>query len=80
MIKNILIETKNNQKHVMSVETYCRWLCLMEAMQVINQKAEHLNVDLTKSDKWIQPLEFQKYIKSRFPSLYHDFKVEENIV
>jgi len=78
-MKNISIKTKNNENHVMSVETYSRWLCLMEAMQFINQKAEKLNVDLTKSNKWIQPLEFQKYIKSRFPSMHHDVKVEENL-
>jgi hypothetical protein len=61
----------------MSVDSYARWLCLAEAMQLINQKASNAKVDLDKNDKWIKPIALQKYIKQRFPSLRHDFKVEE---
>lgn len=80
MIKNVSIKTNDKVKHVMSVETYCRWLCLMEAMEYINEKATKLNVDLSKNDKWIKPLEFQKYIKQRFHSMHHDVKIEEHLV
>jgi hypothetical protein len=52
----------------------------MEAMEYINEKATKLNVDLSKNDKWIKPLEFQKYIKQRFHSMHHDVKIEEHLV
>ena len=42
MIKDVKITTKSKQDHVMSVDTYSRWLCLMEALEFINLKAEYL--------------------------------------
>jgi hypothetical protein len=36
MIENISITTKSNQTHVMSVDSYSRWLCLVEALEFIN--------------------------------------------
>jgi len=80
MINEISITTKSNKKHIMSVETYTRWLCLVEAIEVINKKAKESKIDLDKSDTWIKPLALQKYINQRFPSLYHDFKIEEYLV
>jgi hypothetical protein len=80
MINEISITTKSNKKHIMSVETYARWLCLVEAIEVINKKAKESKIDLDKSDTWIKPLALQKYINQRFPSLYHDFKIEEYLV
>ena len=77
MIENISITTKSNQTHVMSVDSYARWLCLVEALEFINLKAKECKIDLEKTDKWIKPLELQKYISRRFPSMHHDFKVEE---
>jgi len=40
MIKEISITTKNQQKHVMSVDSYSRWLCLLEAVSLIGEKAQ----------------------------------------
>lgn len=77
MIKNVSITTKSNIKHVMSVETYSRWLCLVEALQHVNHQAKKSKIDLEKSDSWIKPLAFQKYISQRYPSMNHDIKVEE---
>lgn len=78
MIKNVSITTKSNQNHIMSVDTYSRWLCLVEAMQHINQKAKQSKINLD-NDKWIKPIALQKYIKERFPAMNHDFKVEEGL-
>ena len=77
MIENISITTPSKKQHIMSVDSYARWLCLVEAMDIIDKTAEKLNVDLDKNNKWIKPLELQKYIKQRFHSMNHDFKVEE---
>ncbi len=77
MIENVSITTKSNKTHVMSVETYARWLCLVESLEFISLKAKECKVDLEENDKWIKPLAIQKYIAQRFPSMYHDFKVEE---
>ena len=79
MIKTVSIKTKSNTEHVMSVDTYSRWLCLVEALQHVNTQAKKSKVDLDKTDKWIKPLTFQKYIKERFHSMNHDFKVEEHL-
>lgn len=62
----------------MSVDQYSRWLCLAEAMQLIDQQAKKSKVDLDKNNKWIKPIALQKYVKQRFPAMNHDFKVEEN--
>lgn len=79
-MKHVSITTKSNEKHIMSVDTYSRWLCLVEALQHINTQAEKSKIDLDKTSSWIKPLAFQKYIKQRFPSMNHDFKVEENFI
>ena len=77
MIENVSFTTKSNTTHVMSVDTYARWLCLVESMEFINLKAKECKIDLEKTDKWIKPLALQKYINQRFPSMNHDFRVEE---
>lgn len=77
MIDKISIKTNSNKKHVMTVDTYSRWLCLMEALEHINSKAKKSKINLERNDSWIKPLAIQKYIKQRFPSMNHDFKVEE---
>ena len=64
----------------MSVDSYSRWMCLIEAMQFINQKAQKSKIDLDKNDKWIKPLSLQKYIKERYPSMRHDITVEEYLI
>lgn len=79
MTPKISFKTKNNKKHVMTVDTYSRWLCLVEAMTIISENAQKNKVDLNRDNKWIKPLAIQKYIKQRFPSMNHDFKIEESL-
>ena len=78
-MKNICITTNDSVEHVMSVETYARWLCLMEAIDVIQRTAEKNNIDLDKRTDWVKPLAIQKYIDERFPGMLHDVKVEEHL-
>lgn len=79
MPKQILVKTKSNKTHSMTIDTYTRWLCLAEALQLINQQAEKSKIDLEKNNSWIKPIALQKYIKQRFPAMNHDFKVEERL-
>lgn len=78
MIKKISVKTKS-KNHVMDIETYARWLCLIEAIEFIRQNSSKHNINMDKSSKWIKPLAIQKYIKERYPSMLHDFKFEENL-
>jgi len=79
MSRKVSIKTKSNKTHIMSIDAYSRWLCLAEALELINQQAEKSKIDLDKNDSWIKPIALQKYIKQRFPAMNHDFKVEENL-
>lgn len=78
-MKKVSIKTKSNKTHVMTIDTYSRWLCLAEALQLINQQAEKSKMDLDKTSSWIKPIALQKYIAQRFPAMNHDFRVEENL-
>ena len=78
-MNNITLKCKNNVEHKMTVETYTRWLCLMEAITVIDEAAEKKKIDLNKNTDWVKPIAIQKYITERFHSMLHDVKVEEGL-
>ena len=79
MAKRVSVKTKSYKIHVMTVDTYSSWLCLVEALELITQQAKKSKLDLDKTNSWIKPIALQKYIKQRFPAMTHDFRVEENI-
>jgi hypothetical protein len=78
-MSNITITTRDGVDHNMSVEHYTRWLCLVEALDVIHRAAERNNIDLDKRYDWVKPLAIQKYMDERFHSMLHDVKVEEHL-
>lgn len=78
-MKNITIATNDGVDHVMTAEHYTRWLCLVEAMDVIHNAAERNNINLNKRNDWVKPLAIQKYMDERFHSMLHDVKVEEGL-
>lgn len=78
-MSKVSITTRNGQEHVMSVETYTRWLCLVEALDVIHKAAENNGINLDKRTDWVKPLAMHKYIDERFYSMLHDVKVEEHL-
>jgi hypothetical protein len=59
----ILVESKK-QTHKLTRKEYCRWLCLIEAIHLIGQKASQIGVKLYEYD-WIKPLSLQKFIDER---------------
>jgi len=79
MKNKLIITLSNGEKVFMSEETYAKWLCLIEAMQHINNCKSKNKLNVDKNDKWIKPIEFQKYVSARFPAMLHDVKIEEHL-
>lgn len=67
------------KEYNMRVEEYARWLCLVEALDLIESKAATLKQDLTNDDFWVKPLAFQKYIEQRLETMLLDISREEGI-
>lgn len=78
-MSKVSIKTRKGVEHVMTLETYTRWMCLMEAIDVIDRTAKIHNIDLDKRTDWVKPLAIQKYINERYPAMLHDVRVEEHI-
>lgn len=71
---NVITKTKTHQ---MKKEEYARWLCLIEAIDLVEQKAVELKADITADDFWVKPLAFQKYIEQRLETMILDVEREE---
>lgn len=68
----------NNKKHSLKKDEYARWLCLIEAIDLVEKKALELKQDMNNDDSWVKPLAFQKYIEQRFETMILDINREEN--
>jgi len=62
----------------MSIETFARWMCLMEAIDCIQKKCEEEKINMEKVD-WVKPIAIQHYIDERFHSMVHDVTVEQQL-
>jgi acyl carrier protein len=75
--KFITVETKT-KPHKLTCSEYARWLCLIEALDVVSRGAEKFKVDLNSKDiDWIKPLSFQKYVAERFESMIDEVLEQE---
>jgi hypothetical protein len=72
----ITIQTKT-KSHTLKKEEYARWLCLIEAIDLIERKASELKTDIISDDFWVKPLAFQKYIEQRVETMLLDIGREE---
>lgn len=63
----------------MSIETYARWMCLIEAIDFADKFANRRNINLDNTSSWIKPLDFKKYMDERYHAMLHDVKVEEGL-
>lgn len=64
----------------MDVETYARWLCLMEGIDLVSKKMKQYGNRLKNEDvDWIKPLAFQKYIAERFESMKFELQEQDKI-
>lgn len=57
------------------MEEKARWMCLAEAISIVDQKMTDMNVDADEVD-WVNPIAFSKYIKERYHSMLYDLKCE----
>jgi hypothetical protein len=63
-----------NDMH-MSKDTYARWLCLLEGIDIIDKKMQQYGHRLKNENlDWIKPLAFQKYINERFEAMKCDIE------
>lgn len=70
--------TLNHNKSTIDMDfnTYSRWLCLLEGVDLISKKMNQYGHRLKNQDiDWIKPLAFQKYITERFESM--KFELQE---
>lgn len=72
----ITVQSKTKEHKLSKVE-YARWLCLIEAIDLIERKAQDLKSDMIGDDFWIKPLAFQKYIDQRLETMVLDVDREE---
>jgi len=75
MNEKIVIKTKNGE-HVMEKDTFIRWLCLIEIIQLAEDRANDLKINLENLD-WVKPLAFKKYMNERFKSMEIDLMADE---
>lgn len=72
----IIIQGTKGEVKMSKVE-YARWLCLIEAIDLVERKASDLKADIVSDDFWIKPLAFQKYIDQRLETMIIDVDREE---
>jgi len=72
------IEIKLKDKtETMPIEAYSRWICLIEAIELVCNKAKQMKVDTANNIDWIKPLAFQKYIDERHESMVDEIELYE---
>ena len=71
----IELKLKNGTTEYMSNAEFARWACLVEGIQMVDQKLLDANVPDSNTN-WIKPLAFEKYIQERFHSMLRDVEVE----
>jgi len=65
---NIKLTTPSGDEHVMSQYEVCRWFSLIEAVDIIDKKANQLGVK-GAGVNWVKPIALQKYIDERTESM-----------
>jgi hypothetical protein len=72
-----IITVVGNKTHNLKKDEYARWLCLIEAIDVVERRAAELKADMISDDFWVKPLAFQKYIEQRMETMLLDIEREE---
>lgn len=76
--KTVTIKTTKGEEQ-MSQGEYARWLCLLEAVDLVSSKMKQLGHRLKNENMdWIKPLAFQKYITERHESMVCELEMLEN--
>jgi hypothetical protein len=73
------IEIKLKSKtEKLPIDTLSRWLCLIEAIELVCNKAKQMKIDTNNNMDWIKPLAFQKYIDERVESMIDEAELFES--
>ena len=72
LLENVVVVRNKHGIESYKLDEYVRWLCLIEAIDHIENKADEVKANLDKDVNWVQPLAMQKYIKERFLSMKYD--------
>jgi len=68
--ENYITLNHNKSTIDMDFDTYSRWLCLLEGVDLVSKKMKQYGNRLKNENMdWIKPLAFQKYITERFESM-----------
>jgi len=69
--------TKKGEQIEMAQDEIARWCCLIEAVQVIDQKGSQMKINMDKT-QWVKPIAIQKYIDERFDTMTEEIEREES--
>lgn len=67
------LKKRDGSIETMGVGEFSRWMCLMEAVELITEKAEQLKVD---PYSMMKPVAIDDYIRDRYASMLHDVTCE----
>jgi|TARA_R100000482_G_scaffold124935_1_gene80102 hypothetical protein len=75
------LEKENNKDNIdiedkYSLDFLARFACLYEAVNIACDRAEKLGYDAGKSNIWIKPTAFQKYVQERYGDM--KYNMEQN--
>lgn len=72
----VKLTTPKGKTHAMSEYEVSRWMCLIEAVDVIDTKARQLGVK-GQGINWVKPIAIQKYIDERTESML--FEIQDDL-
>lgn len=70
--KRKLVSPKGNE-YVMSEYEICRWMSLVQAVDIIQEKSSQLGMGEADMN-WVKPIAIQKYIDERTESILFEVK------
>ena len=71
MNTKIELTSPKGKTHILSEYEMCRWMSLIEAVDIINEKFDQLGVKAGNVN-WVKPIAIQKYIDERTESMLHE--------
>ena len=66
--KRVLRSNKTQKEYTLSEYEICRWMSLIEAVDIIDKKIHQMGVSDEKLN-WVKPIAIQKYIDERTESM-----------
>lgn len=67
------LKSPKNKEYHMSEYEICRWMSLIEAVDIIDTKCKQLGIK-SKGVNWVKPIALQKYIDERTESMLFETK------